>query len=105
MPVYCPSVKTGWSEGDSASRWNSVDGDPPNSTPVPVKVVARNATTLVASNTWVTTGRLRTAPPNAAVGCRTVAAPSWTHAGHWNPTEAPTMQSGQIGRSHRVQAM
>ena len=28
---------------------------------------------------------------------------SSTHSGHWNPTGAGIMQSGQIGRSHRVQ--
>ncbi|PNG98675.1 hypothetical protein SMF913_14700 [Streptomyces malaysiensis] len=28
-----------------------------------------------------------------------------THSGHWNPTEALIMHSGQIGRSQRVQVM
>ena len=30
-------------------------------------------------------------------GVRTVRRPSATHSGHWNPTDAGTMQSGQIG--------
>ncbi|GAA3662431.1 hypothetical protein GCM10022420_046130 [Streptomyces iranensis] len=28
-----------------------------------------------------------------------------THSGHWNPTDALIMHSGQIGRSQRVQLM
>ena len=31
--------------------------------------------------------------------------PSRTQSGHWKPTEALTMHSGQIGRSQRVQRM
>jgi hypothetical protein len=42
-------------------------------------------------------------PPKAVRGARTDFAPSATHDGHWNPTEAERMQSGQIGRSHRLQ--
>ena len=34
---------------------------------------------------------------------RWVRLPSATHSGHWWPTEASFMQSGQIGRSQRVQ--
>jgi hypothetical protein len=30
---------------------------------------------------------------------------SATQSGHWNPTGAEIMQSGQIGFSHRVQRM
>jgi hypothetical protein len=33
------------------------------------------------------------------------ACPARTHSGHWNPTEAGTMHSGQIGRPQRVQEM
>jgi len=29
--------------------------------------------------------------------------PWFTHSGHWKPTEASVMQSGQIGREQRVQ--
>ena len=31
--------------------------------------------------------------------------PSRTSSGHWNPTEAGIMHSGQMGRSQRVQRM
>ena len=31
------------------------------------------------------------------------ARPSATHSGHWKPTDAVVMQSGQIGRSQRAQ--
>lgn len=40
----------------------------------------------------------------AAGGCP-VPEPSRTQFGHWKPTEALTMHSGQIGRSQRVQRM
>jgi hypothetical protein len=43
-----------------------------------------------------------TRPPRVVLGERTVAAPRATHSGHWKPTDADRMQSGQIGRSHRV---
>ena len=41
----------------------------------------------------------------AAAGAWPVPEPSRTHSGHWKPTEALTMHSGQIGRSQRVQRM
>ncbi|RPK62141.1 hypothetical protein EES43_14095 [Streptomyces sp. ADI96-02] len=37
-----------------------------------------------------------------AAGWWPVPEPSRTHSGHWNPTEALTMHSVQIGRSQRV---
>lgn len=40
-----------------------------------------------------------------AVGAWPVPDPSLTHSGHWKPTEALIMHSGQIGRSQRVQLM
>jgi hypothetical protein len=40
-------------------------------------------------------------PPYAVRPCRVDRAPSFTHSGHWKPTEAGVMQSGQMGRSHR----
>jgi len=46
------------------------------------------------------------APPYGARPARVVRAPSFTQLGHWNPTAAEFMQSGQIGRSqrwHRIQ--
>ena len=36
---------------------------------------------------------------------RVVFAPSFTHSGHWNPTAAGRMQSGQMTRSQRWQRM
>ena len=44
-----------------------------------------------------------TRPPKTVRPWRTVLPPSATHSGHWKPTEAGRMQSGQMGRSHRVQ--
>jgi hypothetical protein len=40
-------------------------------------------------------------PPNAVRPLRVVRLASATHSGHWNPTEASRMQSGQIGRLQR----
>ncbi|CAM5330763.1 hypothetical protein SHIRM173S_09653 [Streptomyces hirsutus] len=40
-----------------------------------------------------------------AVGAWPVPEPPRTHSGHWKPTEALIMHSGQIGRSQRVQRM
>ena len=52
----------------------------------------------------VTYGRLCSSrAPTAVRGARTVRAPSLTSSGPWNPTDAGCMQSGQIGRSQRVQ--
>ncbi|REK73107.1 hypothetical protein DX116_05875 [Aeromicrobium endophyticum] len=44
--------------------------------------------------------RPETVPPARVLGCRTVLAPSAMQLGHWNPTEASRMHSGQISRSH-----
>jgi hypothetical protein len=44
-------------------------------------------------------------PPAIVLGDRTVLAPRETHSGHWKPTDASRMSSGQIGRSHRWQVM
>ena len=41
-------------------------------------------------------------PPKAVRAGRLVRRPSATHSGHWCPTAASFMQSGQIGRSQRV---
>ena len=46
------------------------------------------------------------APPYGSRPVRIVRAPSLTQFGHWKPTAAEFMQSGQIGRSqrwHRIQ--
>ncbi|UMG95009.1 hypothetical protein [Nocardioides sp. TF02-7] len=42
-------------------------------------------------------------PPYAVRPWRVVRAPSATQSGHWKPTDASRMQSGQIGRPHRWQ--
>ena len=42
-------------------------------------------------------------PPYGVRAWRVVRAPSLTHSGHWNPTAAEFMQSGQMGRSQRWQ--
>ncbi len=46
-------------------------------------------------------GSLTRCPPYGVRVCRVDFAPSLTHEGHWNPTAAERMQSGQIGREHR----
>ena len=48
-------------------------------------------------------GLLERAPPYGAWTLRVVFAPSATHEGHWKPTAASRMQSGQMGRSQRWQ--
>ena len=42
-------------------------------------------------------------PPKTVRGSRTADCPADTHSGHWKPTGAEFMHSGQIGRSQRVQ--
>jgi hypothetical protein len=42
-------------------------------------------------------------PPYVVRPARVSRAPWLTHSGHWKPTEAWRMQSGQIGRSQRWQ--
>ncbi len=44
-------------------------------------------------------------PPYAVRPDRVAREPSLTHSGHWKPTEAGRMQSGQIGRSQRWHRM
>jgi hypothetical protein len=44
-------------------------------------------------------------PPYAVRPLRVVFAPSATQVGHWNPTAASRMQSGQIDRSQRWHLM
>ena len=69
--------------------------------------VTTNIATLTAIRLRVTTPHRRPAAcrPPPRLAARTEAWPSRTHSGHWNPTEAGIMHSGQIGRSHRAQAM
>ena len=44
-------------------------------------------------------------PPYGVLAGRVVFAPSATQLGHWKPTAASRMQSGQIGLSQRWQRM
>ncbi|MCM3516476.1 MULTISPECIES: hypothetical protein [Nocardioides] len=44
-------------------------------------------------------------PPYAVRPLLVLFAPSATHDGHWNPTAASRMQSGQMGRPHRWHRM
>jgi hypothetical protein len=57
--------------------------------PIRTNVVSRGSPTRV--------------PPYGVRACRVDRAPSFTQLGHWNPTEAERMQSGQIGREQRWQ--
>jgi hypothetical protein len=69
--------------------------------------VTTNMTTFAAISPRVTAPQRRPADRNPLprrTG-RIEACPSRTHSGHWNPTEAGIMHSGQIGRPHRAQEM
>ncbi len=67
--------------------------------------VTTNSATLTAISPSVTgpQRRLATRSPVVRRGARTLARPSRTHSGHWKPTEAGVMHSGQMGRPQRVQ--
>jgi hypothetical protein len=69
--------------------------------------VTRNIATLIAIRVRVTAPHRRPAAcsPLPRRGPRTEACPARTHSGHWKPTDAGTMHSGQIGRPQRVQEM
>src|SRR3954463_15074716 len=75
----------------------------PVATPAPDAAVSKKTTTLAAISASVTSARWRTFPPYIVRAVRTDLRPSLTHSGHWNPTDAGVMHSGQIGRSHREQ--
>ena len=65
-------------------------------------IVAMKTRTLMTIRLIVTVPALASRPPpNAVRTGRCVRAPSQTHSGHWKPTDASFMQSGQIGRSQR----
>ena len=71
-----------------------------------VAICRRKTTTLMPSNPIETApARIEIAPPVIVRGARTDLRPSAMHSGHWNPTEASRMQSGQMSRSHRWQLM
>ena len=69
--------------------------------------MTRKTTTLIAISVMVTIGVSDppTRPPNAVRATRVPACPSRTQSGHWKPTDACRMQSGQIGRSQRWHEM
>ena len=71
-----------------------------------IRTCSPNVTTQLATSTVVTrSGRACTSPPKTVFTWRCVRRPSATQSGHWNPTAALTMQSGQIGLSQRAQRM
>ncbi len=77
----------------------------------PTASTAMNTATLIPSRILVTRRVSAASEPPAivrgAVACavRPVPLPPRTQSGHWNPTDALTMHSGQTGRSQRVQLM
>jgi hypothetical protein len=61
---------------------------------------------LIAISTCEVSAGLPDLPPPYGVRPdRVFLEPSFTHSGHWNPTDAGRMQSGQIGRLQRWQRM
>jgi hypothetical protein len=66
-----------------------------------------NTATLTPMMPVVTGPQRRPLERSAPVrrGARTLARPSWMHSGHWKPTDADVMHSGQIDRPQRVHAM
>ncbi|BBZ30993.1 hypothetical protein MMAD_52880 [Mycolicibacterium madagascariense] len=62
-----------------------------------------NITTFAAISTYVANGACTGRPPNGVLGRRTDLAPSPTQSGHWWPTAAERMHSGQMDRWQRVQ--
>ena len=72
----------------------------------PVTTIAIHTAALRAISTpEVTDASVGRSPPYAVRPDRVVFAPSATQLGHWNPTAAGRMQSGQMIRSHRWQRM
>ncbi len=79
-----------------------------SSTRPPPDLIAKNPTRLAAIRAKVVAMGLpvRRLPPYTALPWRVLRAPSLTQSGHWKPTDASRMQSGQIGfsqRWHRIQ--
>ena len=65
----------------------------------------QTATLSAISTIEVRDASVGRSPPYAVRPDRVVFAPSFTHSGHWNPTAAGRMQSGQMTRSQRWQRM
>ena len=71
-----------------------------------LRISLRSSIPTTAISTWeVSAGLVDRFPPYAVRPERVARVPSRTHSGHWNPTAAVRMQSGQIGRSQRWQRM
>ncbi|GAB2513480.1 hypothetical protein GCM10026982_44850 [Nocardiopsis aegyptia] len=68
-----------------------------------VPIWTRYPTAISARTVHVTYGRVTVRPPKVVRAVLVPRLPSATQDGHWNPTAASTMQSGQIGRPHLVQ--
>jgi hypothetical protein len=86
--------------GSSASRYSQMLAEPP------VARTSTNTAALIAISTCeVSAGFAERFPPYAVRPARVVFAPSLTHVGHWKPTAAWRMQSGQIGRLQRWHRM
>ena len=72
----------------------------------PVAMIVSHTTALIAIRTDVVRpGLPGRSPPYAVRPLRVAFAPSATHVGHWKPTAASRMQSGQIVRSQRWHRM
>ena len=65
------------------------------------RIASQTATLRPISTNDVRRGSATRVPPYGVRACRVDRDPSLTHEGHWKPTAAERMQSGQIGRSHR----
>ena len=67
-------------------------------------MIATHTSALSPTSTIeVSRGSAERLPPYTACAWRVVFAPSLMQSGHWKPTAASRMQSGQIGFSHRWQ--
>ena len=71
-----------------------------------MRTIASQTPTLTAISTIEVMAALPgRSPPYAVRPARMDFAPSATQEGHWKPTAASRMQSGQIERSHRWHRM
>src|SRR4051794_3419089 len=84
--------------GSSASRSTRVEPLPPAA-----RIASQTAALSAIRPIEVSAGLAEGFPPYGSTPERVDLAPSRTQLGHWNPTDAEFMQSGQIGRSHRWQ--
>ena len=84
--------------GSRASLSTSVLARPPVA-----RTSTQTATLMPISTKVVSRGSPTRCPPYGVLAWRVDFAPSLTQSGHWKPTEAERMQSGQIGRSQRWQ--